>query len=191
MGFGKRIRNIAVTQLGAIKERLDRLDEEAEDEAIQRRGERDALRELNDPYDMRKHLRSPEDIAAGVSKSTTSSPSPQTATSVSAKASGPSNTSTGEAVSKASLVNQQKAANPQVNPLAHHYKVLGIEEGADLSAVVTAYQKLIARCAPDRFPENSEEQKVVSEIQKRVDASYQALRDALDPTAGRFDKLEF
>jgi hypothetical protein len=27
-------------------------------------------------------------------------------------------------------------------------------------------------------------------IRKRVDAAYEALRDALDSTAGRFDKLE-
>lgn len=190
MGFGKRIRNIAVTQLSAIKERLDRIDEEAEDEAIQRRGERDALRELNDPFDMRKHIRSPEDIAAGVSKGASSGQSSSSGSTPSSK-SATSSTRGVQAVPSASEVNQQKAAHPQVNPLSHHYKVLGIEEGADLSTVQSAYQKLVARCAPERFPDESEEQKMVTEIRKRVDVSYQALRDTLDPTAGRFDKLEF
>jgi curved DNA-binding protein CbpA len=65
-----------------------------------------------------------------------------------------------------------------------------LEEGADLDAIETAYAGLAKRCAPDRFPVGSDEQKAAQEIFSRVEAAYNALKDALDPTAGRFDKLE-
>jgi DnaJ-domain-containing protein 1 len=175
MSIGRRIRNIAVSQLGAIKDRIDRIDAEMEEEharqLTRRQSERDAKNELDDPFDLRSNLRTPEEIATGRTKEAPSSTrtlasSPQTE----------------------SRVSPVKAA--PVNPLTHHYKVLGVDEGSDFQTVQAAYSKLAARCSPDRFPDNSEEQKTVIEIRQRVDSSYNSLRDALDPTSGRFDKLE-
>ena len=73
-----------------------------------------------------------------------------------------------------------------------HYRRLGVEDGADLGAVEEAYAKLRDSCQriKERVPKDSEELKSAEEILKRVDDSYNTLRDALDPTAGRFDKLE-
>jgi len=68
--------------------------------------------------------------------------------------------------------------------------VLGLAEGADLADVEAAHAALVARCAPERFEEGSEEQRIARGILMRVEAAYDELRGALDPTAGRFDKLE-
>jgi len=47
------------------------------------------------------------------------------------------------------------------------------------------------RCAAlDGAEEGTEERQIVAEIRSRVDEAYKALREALNPTAGRFDKLE-
>src|SRR5438132_6320899 len=162
MGLNGRSRNIALTQLNALKERLDRIDYELEPEPSSQRAKGDAIRELEDPTDIRPSRRTPEEIASG---------SPVTTPRQTLQPSSASSTSTG--------------------PLAVHYRILGLDEGSDLSAVDAAYQKLMARCAPERFPEGSQEQQSAKEIMKRVESAYNALRDALDPTAGRFDKLEF
>ena len=72
-----------------------------------------------------------------------------------------------------------------------HYRVLGVESGADWSSVQSAYEKLARRCDVRRFPDGSEEQKAAAAILERVNVSYEALRKKLDPTESRFGKLEF
>jgi len=171
MNLPKRIRNIAITQINAIKDRLDRVDAEADEQAYQKRYERDARAELDDHLDIRVPLRTPEEIAGGKVDPATRRVEP-----ASRPADAPSRPST---------------VRSETNPLSHHYRVLGVEDGADFATVQAAYSKLAARCTPDRFPEGSDERNTAAEIRKRVDASFDALRDALDSTAGRFDKLEF
>ena len=65
MSLSRRLRNIAKSQVNALKERLDRIDEEAEVDDLSQRAERDAAKELDDPTDIRPARRSPEEIAAG------------------------------------------------------------------------------------------------------------------------------
>lgn len=164
MSWSQRLRNIYKSQINALKERLDRIDAEAEMEAAERRARRDAEAELRDESDIRPALRSPEEIArGGTPRSTPSSVPPATT-----------------------------AAPATINPLARHYRILGLEEGADFTAVETAYARLVASASNlcRQAPEGSEERRAAEEILKRVEASFNALRDALDPTAGRFDKLE-
>jgi hypothetical protein len=187
MNLPKKLRNIAKTQINAIKDRLDRIEENADEEAveraIQRRYERDARAELDDNFGppLGPSLRTPEEIAAG---------KPRQPSSPAERAGTPAPKTRATAPAAPSRSAEAPAAAP-VNPLAHHYRVLGVEEGADYPTVQAAYSKLAARCTPERFPEGSDERKTADEIRKRVDASYDALRDALDATAGRFDKLEF
>lgn len=156
MSFSRRLRNIALSQINAIKERLDRIDAEAEAEAALKRAELEARRELDEiTPSSRPTLRRPEEIAPPLGD-------PATPRHVAAPA----------------------------NPLSVHYRILGLEEGADLATVEATRAKLVARCAPERFPEGSEERRAAEEILKRVESAYDALKEALDPTAGRFDKLE-
>lgn len=77
------------------------------------------------------------------------------------------------------------------DPLAYHYHLLGVHIGDDFIAVQEAYNRLNARSEPSRFPAGSEEERQAKEIQSRLEASYKILREAIDPTARRFDMLEF
>lgn len=161
MSLSRRLRAIALTQINAIRDRLDRIDAEAAAEADVRHAQRDARREFE--RDMREGAarqptRTPEEIAAGKPGAPPASPQPDPVAAV--------------------------------GPLAQHYRVLGLDEGADLSEVEAKYRRLAARCAPERFDEGSEEQRTARDILARVEVAYNELRDALDPTAGRFDKLE-
>lgn len=161
MGISRRLRNIAKSQLSALKERLDRIDAEdiSVDDPI--RAQRDALRELEDPTDLRLARRTPEEIASGA-PAARNVPQPTSAS----------------------------VASVSSTPLVVHYRRLGLPDGSDLSAIEAAYAGFRERCAPERFPAGSDDQKTAEEIFRRVQESYDALRDSLDSSAGRFDKLE-
>ncbi len=79
---------------------------------------------------------------------------------------------------------------PQTDPLQTAYKILGIPPGSDFLTVQTAANKLRERCAPSRFPDGTQEQTEAKMILQKVEEAYQVLQNALDPGAGRFDKLE-
>jgi hypothetical protein len=164
MNLSQRLRNIYLSQVKAIKERLDRVDTEAELEAAARRAERDARDEIADALEARPAMRTPEEIASG---RTRSAPPPS-----------PASTPRPTAVS--------------TNPLAAHYRFLGLEEGADFATVEAAYATEVARYEEllKQFPEGSEQQAIVQRARKRAEDAFNALRGALDATAGRFDKLE-
>ncbi|MEP6754826.1 MAG: hypothetical protein ABJA67_04950 [Chthonomonadales bacterium] len=169
MSFSKRIRNIAITQLGVIKDRLDRIDHETGSNYVDPNIARNSRTELDeDPFGDVRTLRTPEQIAIGSVEEKTVVPK--------------------QSITEPVATSVQESVRVT---LAHHYRVLGVEEGSDLSVVQNAYSRLIARCDPDRFEKGSEEYSTVLEIKKRVDASFDALRETLDPTVGRFDKLEF
>ena len=163
MSFSRRIRNIAVTQIGAIKDRLDRIDSEANQHELNAAMmDRNSRQELDDPFGDLPRRRSPEEIARG------------------------------GAPSQPTVERKAEPLKPiEVNPLTHHYRVMGVEDGSDFMVVQNAYSRLSARCDPSKFEQASEEYNTVLEIKKRVDASFEALRDSLDPSVGRFDKLEF
>ncbi|MDQ2798443.1 MAG: J domain-containing protein [Armatimonadota bacterium] len=81
-------------------------------------------------------------------------------------------------------------AAPQTDPLQTAYKILGVPPGSDFLTVQTAANKLRERCAPSRFPDGTQEQTEAKMILQKVEEAYQVLQNALDPSAGRFDKLE-
>ena len=180
MSFSRRLRTIALSQIQAIQERLNRIDAEAAEEAEQKRYRKDAQNEIDDPTDIRRPMRTPEEIASGKPRSTGNRPA----------ASPPSVAPVTRPVARPEAFESAVVAS-QPSPLSTHYKVLGVEDGADFGTVQAAYNKLAARCDSARFPEGSEDRKMAEAIRSRVDAAYEALRDALDSTAGRFDKLEF
>jgi len=76
------------------------------------------------------------------------------------------------------------------DPIQTAYKIIGIAPGSDFLTVQTAVNKLRDRCAPSRFAEGSQEQSEARMILQKVEEAYQTLQNALDPGAGRFDKLE-
>jgi DnaJ-domain-containing protein 1 len=196
MSIPTRLYRIAKYKLTEIKDRLDQLDEEQEREAAQRRAQTlsraDARRELDEAMTAPPPETTP---AASPPPSSTSQserpvipdlpPLPRRTPEEIARGSRPL-----PQVSAPPPTNTQMAP-PQPDPLTYHYRLLGVEPGTDFGTVQAAYNTLAARSDPGRFPAGSEEERTAQEIRKRLEASYQALRDALDPTARRFDLLEY
>ncbi|HEV2474628.1 MAG TPA: hypothetical protein VGS41_18270 [Chthonomonadales bacterium] len=174
MSIPERLYRIARFKLTELKDRLDRMDEEAaagkELEARRREMRAEASRELDElgptlpaapvsPPTYSSRLRTPEEIASGVGRSSAPSvPATQ--------------------------------AQP-VDPVTYHYRLLGVDPGSDFATVQASYHRLAARCDSSRFPEGSPEANDARQIRERLEASYQVLRDALDPRSRRFDLLEF
>lgn len=79
---------------------------------------------------------------------------------------------------------------PEVAKLSADYRLLGVAAGADLSAVEAAWRSLATRADPKRFPAGSEEERRAAELLKSINEAYARIREALNPTEGRFGQLE-
>ena len=82
------------------------------------------------------------------------------------------------------------SVRPEVARLSADYRLLGIAPGADLSVVEAAWRNLATRADPKRFPAGSEEEKRAAELLKSINEAYARIREALNPTEGRFGQLE-
>jgi hypothetical protein len=198
MSIPTRLYRIAKYKLGEIKERLDQLDEEqarAEEQRLrQAQARTDARRELDDAMASPLPASAPPASVGPDLSPTRSEPS-------AIPAQPPLSRRTPEEIARGSRPLPQNAPPPanapqtgmpqQADPLTYHYKLLGVEPGADFVAVQAAYNKLAARSDPSRFPAGSPEEQEAQGIHKRLDASFETLRDALDPTARRFDLIEY
>ena len=71
------------------------------------------------------------------------------------------------------------------------YRIIGVPEGSPFPVVEKAVLKLRERCAPERFPEGSEERAEATQILKRIDDAFRLLKASLGVPESRFDKLEF
>lgn len=181
MNIPRRLRTIAKSQLKAIQERLDKIDTDTEPDALDNAAERAAQHaaessardELNDPTDRRLLRRTPEEIAAA--KPIAPTP-PRTSVTV---AEPPAEAHSGDSVS-----------TPGTMPLATAYRIFGLEEGADWQTVQAEYRTRVTRNDPAQYEQEPEKRAAALEMMNIINRAYDALRDALDPTAGRFDKLE-
>jgi len=82
------------------------------------------------------------------------------------------------------------ASDQASDPIQTAYKIVGVPPGSDYLTIEAAVNSLRDRCAPSRFPDGSPEQASAKTILKKVEEAHQILQSALDPGAGRFDKLE-
>ena len=155
-----RLFRIAKTYLDAAKDRLDAIDSRAQDELT---------KALNR-----------DDIQSGLS----SSDDPM------ARAQAKIAAMRGETTARREMPPAEQAAPTATDPIQTAYKIIGIPPGSDFVTVQTAVNKLRERCAPSRFPNGSIEQSESQMILSKVEEAYQVLQNALDPGAGRFDKLE-
>ncbi|MBM3494765.1 MAG: hypothetical protein FJX72_10695 [Armatimonadetes bacterium] len=160
MSWQRRLRHLALSQVRAIKDRLDQLDAEDHDSLLTERNAREAaLRELDDEVGLPPLRPSVPDA----SSARPSASAPEAAT---------------------------PAKPERETALGRAYRILGVPDGADLSEVEAAYHTLANRCRSVEFAEGSEERETADAIMARVDEAYNQLREALNPAAGRFDKLE-
>jgi DnaJ-domain-containing protein 1 len=182
MSIPERFFRIARHKLTEFRERIEQLDSEAawrEEDKRQKVDYRsDAQRELDDalatlpastapkttgaPPASSGRLRSPEEIARGHQGASAYTPS-----------------------------SYAPGAPVQPDPLEYHYRLLGVEPGADFATVQAAYNRLAARSDPGRFPAGSQEERDALQIRQRLEESYRTLREALDLTSQRMNKLEF
>jgi hypothetical protein len=84
-----------------------------------------------------------------------------------------------------------KAAAQSHDPLAADYALLQLAPGSNLAALDAAYQARLAEVSPERFPEGSPERTQAEARRHAIAASYERLRDAVNTTETRFEKLEF
>jgi hypothetical protein len=77
------------------------------------------------------------------------------------------------------------------DPLAVSYELLGVAPGIGLAELDAAYQARVAELDPARHPEGSPQRQVVAGRRQAVEAAYEKLRDLLNPTETRFEKIEF
>ncbi|HZO88032.1 MAG TPA: J domain-containing protein [Chthonomonadaceae bacterium] len=194
MSIPQRLYRIAKSKLNELKDRIEQLDAETQlDPETERK-----LQQAQYRRDARRELEDALSTPAPAPPPASSPPHPSDRSTVPSQPSLPRRTP--EEIARGTF---SKTAPPptsapttttptaQSDPLAYHYRLLGLEPGADWVAVQNAYNNLAARAEPGRFAAGSEEERTAQEIRKRLDASYQVLRDALDPTARRFDLIEY
>jgi hypothetical protein len=174
MSIPERLYNLARGKIGEIREMFDReSDADLDPELLARiqraQARKSAREELQDALDVSEGPKPPSLAVPPVRTSTLRTP--------------------GEI--RGTVTGQSAGVNGAApDPLAPHYRLLGLEPGTDFQTVQAVYEKLAARCKAGRFPAGSPEANEAQDIEERLEATYKVLREALDPTARRFDMLE-
>ncbi|MCE5314662.1 MAG: J domain-containing protein [Armatimonadota bacterium] len=88
------------------------------------------------------------------------------------------------------VIKKPVTLQPMIAHLAADYRTLGVEPDADLDAVETAWRALASRADPKRFPAGSDEEKRAAAILDSINEAYARIREELNPTEGRFGRLE-
>jgi hypothetical protein len=78
-----------------------------------------------------------------------------------------------------------------IDPLQAAYELLQLEPGSSLAGLDQAYQARLAELHPDQYPAGSPTRAALEGRQHALEAAYQRLRDVLNPTETRFERLEF
>ena len=187
MSLPERLFRIAKHKIGEIKDHIDHIGEDAEldPDVVEKRrraqSRRDAREELDDTMsdsEIRDASRSPVVDAAG---------SP-----IKGARRTPDQISRGARSAQSSSQSASGSQTlPESDPLEMQYRQLGVEIGSDLSVVQAAYEKKIARLnGLASAPVGSEDARQAQALRDRFDTAYHTLKEALDPTARRFDLLE-
>ena len=77
------------------------------------------------------------------------------------------------------------------DPLEACYALLQVNMSAAMDEVERAYEARLAELNPDAWPAGSAERELVERRRVAVTTAYEKVRDLLNPTEGRFDRLEF
>ncbi len=77
------------------------------------------------------------------------------------------------------------------DPFEASYALLQVSPGSGLADLDAAYQARLAELGTEQFPEGSAQRQVLEGRRHALEAAYEKLRDALNPTETRFEKIEF
>jgi hypothetical protein len=82
-------------------------------------------------------------------------------------------------------------AGGEHDPFEAAYELLQVRPGCDLAALDEAYGQRLAELDPARHAEGSPERRLAEGRRAAVEAAYEKLRDFLNPTETRFERIEF
>lgn len=77
------------------------------------------------------------------------------------------------------------------DPTEACYLLLGVPNGAPLENVEAAYQQRMSELRPEQHPQGSSQRALQEGKREAIHAAYEKLRDTLNPTETRFERLEF
>jgi hypothetical protein len=76
------------------------------------------------------------------------------------------------------------------DPQQASYELLQVEPGSAVPAIEAAYEARVAEIRPERFPADSSERAALEAKRAALEAAYERLRDAIDVSETRFERLE-
>lgn len=84
----------------------------------------------------------------------------------------------------------RRAQRGAIDPFQAAYEILGVEPGVSLSALDAAFEARLEEIRPETAPAGSPERAALEARRSAVTAAYDRLRDALNATETRFERLE-
>jgi len=86
---------------------------------------------------------------------------------------------------------QNPASSAGIDPLDACYSLLQVSPGASLAQVDAAFAQRKAELRPEQYAAGTPERALQEGKLEALRAAYEKLRDALNPTETRFERLEF
>ena len=83
------------------------------------------------------------------------------------------------------------AATTQRDPLDACYALLLAAPGSSLEQIEAAFRQRLGELHPEQYPAGSPERALQEGKREAITAAYEKLRDVLNPTETRFERLEF
>jgi hypothetical protein len=87
--------------------------------------------------------------------------------------------------------NLPPASGRRIDPLAADLALLGAPPACDIETLDRLYAERLAELQPDRFPAGSTEHDEIAARRTTLSETYERLRDAINTTETRFERLEF
>lgn len=84
----------------------------------------------------------------------------------------------------------RRAQRGAIDPYQAAYELLGVEPGVSLAALDNAFEARLEEIRPETAPAGSPERAALEARRSAVTAAYDRLRDALNATETRFERLE-
>ena len=163
MSIPEKVYRIAKGRLAELRDRLDALDAETADRLNARANAHAELADSLRPPDMPGYAEQHQQTNSQRERISDSNPVP------------------------ASRSND----TPLPGTLAYHLRMLGLPRDADMAAATVAYRRLLEKANPALFPDDPVSSSKAQEIRTKIETSYKAIREELDATVKRFDRLEF
>jgi len=77
------------------------------------------------------------------------------------------------------------------DPLEAAYELLDVEPGVSVAGLEQALDRRLAQIRPEQYPAGSPERAALEAKRSAVQAAYEHVRDLINPTETRFERLEF